>query len=159
MLIFGGAFLSSSNNSIGLVAAHYSRLEFESCRLLPGTPSQFNRKHARFFSTRKLCGGFHFQVFKTSKILIANSSFKNPLLVFSFSRCSTRWWQLKYFLEFSPPNLGEMIQFDGSHIFQMGWWFNHQLVISVVPSPSLTEVFTFADNRTEAKKPRVEPTG
>ena len=30
------------------------------------------------------------------------------------------------FLEFSPRTLGEMIQFDGSHIFQMGW-FNHQL--------------------------------
>ena len=26
------------------------------------------------------------------------------------------------------PKLGEMmIQFDGPHIFQMGWWFNHQL--------------------------------
>ena len=32
--------------------------------------------------------------------------------------------QLKYFVEFSPPIPGEMIQFD-EHISQMGW-FNHQ---------------------------------
>ena len=29
---------------------------------------------------------------------------------------------LTYFLEFSPPKIGGcMIQFDGQHIFQMGW--------------------------------------
>ena len=37
-------------------------------------------------------------------------------------RQKTRWWQLQYFL-FSPQP-GEMIQFDYSTIFQMGW--NHQ---------------------------------
>ena len=30
-----------------------------------------------------------------------------------------RWWQLKYFLEFSPRNLGKVIQFD-DHIFYDG---------------------------------------
>ena len=39
----------------------------------------------------------------------------------------SRWWQLKYFLEFSPRIPGEMIQFHGSHIFQTVW-FNHQIV-------------------------------
>ena len=29
---------------------------------------------------------------------------------------------------FHPENLGKMIQFDGAHIFQRGW-FNHQLVM------------------------------
>ena len=32
----------------------------------------------------------------------------------------SRWWQLRYFLMFTP-NLGKDFQFDGSHIFQMGW--------------------------------------
>ena len=32
---------------------------------------------------------------------------------------SSRWWQLKHFLNFHPEPFGEMIQFD-DHIFQMG---------------------------------------
>ena len=39
-----------------------------------------------------------------------------------------RWWQLTYFLEFSPRSLGfhdDPIWL--AHIFQMGWWTNHQL--------------------------------
>ncbi len=30
----------------------------------------------------------------------------------------TRWWQLKYFLEFSPRKLGEMIQIEGCIFFK-----------------------------------------
>ncbi len=36
----------------------------------------------------------------------------------------SRWWQLKYFLNFHPDPWGFMIQFD-EYIFQMGG-FNHQ---------------------------------
>ena len=32
----------------------------------------------------------------------------------------SRWWQLKYFWNFHPEKLGQMSNFDGSHIFQMG---------------------------------------
>ncbi len=40
----------------------------------------------------------------------------------------SRWW-FHIFWEFSPRFVGKwFIQFDGSHIFQMGW-FNHQLVL------------------------------
>ena len=35
-----------------------------------------------------------------------------------------RWWQLTYFLLCSPQQIGEMIQFWLTNIFQMGW--NHQ---------------------------------
>ena len=43
-------------------------------------------------------------------------------------RSKTFFWLVatQIFFSCSPRILGEMIQFDGSHIFQMGW-FNHQL--------------------------------
>ena len=53
----------------------------------------------------------------------------------------TRCWQLKYFLNFDPETWGfMMIQFDGPHIFQMGWWKNHQLdyLLSMVYLPTFT---------------------
>ena len=37
---------------------------------------------------------------------------------------SLGWWQLKYFVFFTPK-IGEMIQLDYINMFQMGW-FNHQ---------------------------------
>ena len=55
-----------------------------------------------------------------------NHQFSGDMLVSGASQESnTRWWHLKYFLNFHPDLFGEMIQFD-EHIFQMGW-FNHQL--------------------------------
>ena len=36
-----------------------------------------------------------------------------------FNQNKTNWWFQFVFL--CSPVLGEMIQFDGSHIFQMGW--------------------------------------
>ena len=33
----------------------------------------------------------------------------------------SRWWQLKYFFIFTPKIWGRWTQFDGAHIFQMGW--------------------------------------
>ena len=40
-----------------------------------------------------------------------------------------RWWQLKYFWSFHPETLGKMFtHFVLAHIFQLGWWFNHQPV-------------------------------
>ena len=40
-----------------------------------------------------------------------------------FTSSLRRWWQFRFFVEFSPRKLGEGFQFD-EHIFQMGW--NHQ---------------------------------
>ena len=51
---------------------------------------------------------------------MVNHQFSPP-----FERIS-RWWQLKYFFIFTPKIWGRWTQFDGAHIFQMGW-FNHQL--------------------------------
>ncbi len=45
---------------------------------------------------------------------------------FWFQTCWTGWWFHIFFI--FTPNIGEMIQFDGAHIFRMGGDFNHQLV-------------------------------
>ena len=51
---------------------------------------------------------------------------KKGVVEASRSMFITRWWQLKDFLEFSLPNLGEDVEPNLTHIFQVGW-FNHQL--------------------------------
>ena len=40
----------------------------------------------------------------------------------------TRWFQISFMFIFFIPIPGEMIQFDCSNSFQMGW-FNHQLLL------------------------------
>ena len=59
---------------------------------------------------------------------------KNPVpFFFGMKSRMTGWWQLKYFLEFSPLQIGVSWSNLTKHFFQRGW-FNHQLVEYFFPS-------------------------
>ncbi len=54
--------------------------------------------------------------------------FQSPELYLNYAERIARWWFQTLFM--FTPIPGEMIQFDYSNIFQMGW-FNHQLDIGL----------------------------
>ena len=67
-------------------------------------------------------GLFFLGIVKLTKVALQRYTWASPQLI--NNECP-RWWFQRFYI--FTPNLGEMIQFDGPHIFQVGW-FNHQLV-------------------------------
>ena len=68
---------------------------------------------------------------------------------------TARWWHFKDLFIFTPDPWGFMIQFDGPHIFQRGW-FNHQLAMFFLlflescDCPLISEGWVFEPSKTMA---------